>query len=61
MIWARWVLVAATPISGPARVYRTASLPRAIDESTTLQITRTLAPWRWASSMAIRVSAVSPD
>ena len=53
--------MAATPTSGPALVYKTASLPRAIDESTTFEITSTLAPWRRASSMAIRVSAVSPD
>ena len=32
-----------------------------MDESTTLQMTRTLAPCRLASSMAMRVSAVSPD
>ena len=53
--------MAATPISGPARVYSTASASRAMEESTTLEITSTLAPSAFASRMAWKVSMVSPD
>ena len=61
VIWARCVLVAATPISRPARVYSTASASRARDESTTLVMTRTLAFHRLAFFRAWKVSTVSPD
>ena len=54
-------LVDATPISGPACVYDPASVIRAIDEPTTLQIPRMVAPLDFASSRAANVSAVSPD
>ena len=53
--------VEATPISGPACVYDPASVIREIEEPTTLQIPRIVAPLDFASSSAANVSAVSPD
>ena len=53
-------LVEATPISGPAKVYRARSEVRAMAESTTLLIARVRAPRALASFMAASVSAVSP-
>ena len=61
MTWARKVLVAATPISGPACVYRTASDSRGIWEPFVLQTASTLARCRRAWRTASSVSAVSPD
>ena len=58
--WAVKHLVEATPISGPAWVYRAPSQVRAMAESTTLQMASVRAPRRLASLMAARVSAVSP-
>ena len=54
-------MVDATPISGPACVYTPASVSLAIDDPTTLQIPKTVAPFSLASSIAANVSAVSPD
>ena len=55
------VLVAATPISIPARVYRTPSASRVACEPITLVTASTLAPRSRASRIAASVSAVSPD
>ena len=54
-------LVEATPISGPACVYSTSSLSRAIVASRTLQIEITREPLSFAWRSAASVSAVSPD
>jgi hypothetical protein len=54
-------LVEATPISGPAFVYRTRSDSRASELSLTLQIVRMGVFFDFASRSAARVSAVSPD
>jgi len=54
-------LVAATPISGPAWVYRTPWDSRAIDELTALVTARVAAALPFAARRAARVSAVSPD
>ena len=53
--------MAATPISGPARVYRTASASRGIWLPLVLQMASTLAFWVLACWTASKVSAVSPD
>jgi hypothetical protein len=53
--------VEATPISGPAWVYDPACVALAMDDPTTLQTPMMVAPFDFASSMAARVSAVSPD
>ena len=55
------VLVAATPISGPACVYSTPSDSRVTREPTTLVIAMTFAPRSRASRTPASVSAVSPD
>ena len=55
------VLDAATPISGPARVWNTMWASRAKDDPTTLVTAATLAPCPRANRTAPRVSAVSPD
>ena len=54
-------LVVVTLVSGPHRVYNCASALRAIDESTVLVIASRCAPRARPSSIAARVSAVSPD
>ena len=59
--WETKVLVAATPISRPARVNSTPSASRVACEPTTLVTARTLAPRSRASRIAASVSAVSPD
>ncbi len=59
--WAVNVLVAATPISRPARVYSTESHSRVICEPITLVTASTWAPRARASFMAASVSIVSPD
>ena len=51
----------ATAISGPAQVYSTWSLSRAMEEPATLTMERILAPRRRASRRAAMVSKVSPD
>jgi len=53
--------VLATPISGPACVYAPSCVAREMDEPATLQTPKMIAPLLFASSMAARVSAVSPD
>ena len=53
-------LVEATAISGPEWMYTPPSDSRGIVEPTTLQMPRTVAPLRFSSRMANRVSAVSP-
>ena len=60
-IWATKVLVAATPISGPACMWITPSASRESALPTTLVMATTVAPLRRASRTAARVSAVSPD
>ena len=55
------VLVAATPISIPARVSSTPSASRVACEPTMLVIASTRAPRSRASRIAASVSAVSPD
>ena len=52
--------VLATPISGPACVYDPPCVVRAMEEPTTLQTPRIVAPFDFASSKAANVSAVSP-
>ncbi len=59
--WATNVLVAATPISRPARVKSTPSESRVAWLPMTFVTASTLAPRSRASRMAARVSAVSPD
>jgi hypothetical protein len=59
--WETKVLVAATPISRPARVKSTPSESRVACEPITLVMARTRAPRERASRMAASVSAVSPD
>ena len=59
--WATKVLVAATPISSPARVYSTPSASRVAWLPMMLVTASTLAPLSRASRMAASVSAVSPD
>ncbi len=54
-------LVEATPISGPACVYDPLSVSRDMLDPTTLQTPNTWAPCSFASRMAAKVSAVSPD
>jgi hypothetical protein len=54
-------LVDATPISGPAWVWRTSWLSRAMVAPRTLQTESTRAPRSRPSRSAARVSAVSPD
>ncbi len=51
----------ATPISGPAWVYSTASDSRGICDPLVLQTASTLAFCRRACRIASRVSIVSPD
>jgi hypothetical protein len=53
--------VLATPISGPACVYAPPSETLAIEEPTTLQIPKIIAPLDFANYLAANVSAVSPD
>ncbi|CPZ95945.1 Uncharacterised protein [Mycobacteroides abscessus] len=53
--------MAATPISGPALVYNTASHSRGICEPLVLQTASTLAFCSLACRTASNVSAVSPD
>ena len=53
--------VDATPISGPACVYAPAFVSLAIEDPTTLQTPKTKAPFDFASFIAAKVSAVSPD
>src|SRR5690606_15068562 len=60
-IWVVNALVDATAISGPAGGYAPASVSLAIDEPTTLQSRNTKAPFSFASLIAAKVSAVSPD
>ena len=55
------VFVAATPISSPARVYRTPSASRVAWLPRMLVIASTCAPRLRASRIAASVSAVSPD
>ena len=55
------VLVAATPISSPARVNSTESHSRVICDPITLVIASTWAPRDLASFIAASVSIVSPD
>ena len=55
------VLVAATPISSPAWVYRTASTSRVTCEPGEFVIATVRAPRSRASRSAASVSAVSPD
>ncbi len=55
------VLVAATPISSPARVNSTPSASRVAWLPITLVIAITRAPLSRARRIAARVSAVSPD
>ena len=55
------VFVAATPISGPACVYITASASRASDEPIVFVIAITFEPCRDACRAASSVSIVSPD
>ena len=50
----------ATPISGPACVYEPACVALAIEEPTTLQTPKIMAPFDFANSIAANVSAVSP-
>ena len=59
--WDTNVLVAATPISSPARVYSTPSASRVAWLPMMLVTAMTLAPFSRASRMAARVSSVSPD
>ena len=59
--WVVNAFVDATPISGPACVYKTSLDSLAILLSITLHIDITLAPFLFASFTAARVSAVSPD
>jgi hypothetical protein len=59
--WQTNVLVAATPISSPARVNNTPSASRVAWEPMTLVIASTFAPRSRARRMAASVSAVSPD
>jgi hypothetical protein len=54
-------LVAATPISSPARVNSTPSASRVAWLPMTLVIASTFAPFSRASRIAASVSAVSPD
>ncbi len=54
------VFVAATPISGPARVYMTWSTSRVIAEPMTLAMATVLCPRFFASRAAAIVSSVSP-
>ena len=61
MIWLTNVLVAATPISSPARVYRTPSASRVACAPMTLVTASTAAPRERAVRIAASVSAVSPD
>ena len=60
-IWVANVFVAATPISGPACVYRMPSASRAIDEPTVFVIAMTCDCWCRACRTAWSVSIVSPD
>ena len=59
--WATWVLVAATPISRPARVKSTPSASRVAWQPMMLVSASTGAPASRARRIAARVSAVSPD
>ncbi len=59
--WQTNVLVAATPISSPARVKSTPSASRVACEPMTVVTASTCAPRSRASRMAASVSAVSPD
>ena len=59
--WLTKVLVAATPISRPARVKSTASESRVAWLPITLVTASTLAPPSRARRIAASVSAVSPD
>jgi hypothetical protein len=59
--WQTKVLVAATPISRPARVNRVPSASRVACEPITLVTASTAAPRARARRIAARVSAVSPD
>ncbi len=59
--WETKVLVAATPISSPARVKITPSASRVAWLPITLVTASTFEPLSRASRMAARVSAVSPD
>ena len=59
--WDTNVLVAATPISSPARVYSTPSASRVAWLPMMLVTAMTLAPFSRARRMAARVSSVSPD
>ena len=59
--WLVCVLVAATPISRPARVYRTKSASRVAWLPMMLVSASTGEPASRASRMAASVSAVSPD
>ena len=58
--WQVKVFVAATPISGPARVYSTASTSRVMLLPTTLVTASVRQPRRRASRAACKVSALSP-
>ena len=58
--WVTNVFVAATPISGPARVYITWSTSRVMAEPMTLTIATVLLPRFLASRAAAIVSRVSP-
>ena len=59
--WAVKVFVAATPISSPARVKRTASASRVAWLPIMLVTASTVAPRSRANRIAASVSAVSPD
>ena len=59
--WQTNVLVAATPISRPARVNSVPSESRVACEPITLVTASTVAPRSRARRMAASVSAVSPD
>ena len=59
--WATKVLVAATPISRPARVNRTPSASRVAWLPMMFVTASTFAPFSRARRMAASVSAVSPD
>src|SRR5665648_74020 len=60
-IWVVNVLVAATPISGPALVYNAPSVTWVMLLPTTFTIARVLQPYELTPRTAASVSAVSPD
>src|SRR3989338_9188106 len=59
--WVVNAFVEATPISGPAYVYKTESDSRSIELPFTFTIDKTFALFLFASLIAANVSAVSPD